>query len=152
MYFCYFIIISPWKKAWPFICKKLNLHHPRMICAKFGWNWPSGSGEIFFLISLMYFCYFCYYLPLEKDGTFHLNKLESHSFKDAWTKFGLNWPSGSGILFFFILLMKFRYFIIISPIEKDGTFFEKSWIPFSYGWFVSSLVEIGPGFWRIRFC
>ena len=19
--------------------------HPRMFCAKFGWNWPSGSGE-----------------------------------------------------------------------------------------------------------
>ena len=23
----------------------LNLHHPRMPCVKFGWNWPSGSGE-----------------------------------------------------------------------------------------------------------
>ena len=23
----------------------LNLHHPRLLCAKFGWNWPSGSGE-----------------------------------------------------------------------------------------------------------
>ena len=24
---------------------KLNPIHPRMLCAKFGWNWPSGSGE-----------------------------------------------------------------------------------------------------------
>ena len=23
----------------------LNPHYPRMLCAKFGWNWPSGSWE-----------------------------------------------------------------------------------------------------------
>ena len=28
------------------ICNvNLNPLHPRMLCAKFGWNWPSGSGE-----------------------------------------------------------------------------------------------------------
>ena len=37
MYFCYFIIISPSKRAGPFI---LTMH-----CTKFGWNWLSGSGE-----------------------------------------------------------------------------------------------------------
>ena len=45
MYFRYFIIISPWKWAWPFICSNLNSLHPRMLCAKFGWNWSSGSWE-----------------------------------------------------------------------------------------------------------
>ena len=45
MYFGYFINISPWKRAWPFIWTKLNPLHPRMLCAKFGWNWLSGSGE-----------------------------------------------------------------------------------------------------------
>ena len=45
MYFHYFVIISPWKRAWPFIWTNLNSLHPRMFCAKFGWNWPSGSGE-----------------------------------------------------------------------------------------------------------
>ena len=45
MYFCYFVIISPWKRTGPFIWINLNSHHPRMLCAKFGWNWPSGSGE-----------------------------------------------------------------------------------------------------------
>ena len=44
-YFHYFVIISPWKRAWPFIWTKLNPHHPRMLCAKFGWNWLSGSRE-----------------------------------------------------------------------------------------------------------
>ena len=41
----YFEITSPWRRAWPFIWKNLNPLHPRMLCAKFGWNWPSGSGE-----------------------------------------------------------------------------------------------------------
>ena len=45
-YFHYFLIITPWKRAWPFIWKKtLNPLHPRMLCAKFGSNRPSGSGE-----------------------------------------------------------------------------------------------------------
>ena len=44
-YFHYFVIISPWQKTWHFIWINLNLLHPRMLCVKFGWNWPSGSGE-----------------------------------------------------------------------------------------------------------
>ena len=35
----------PWKMAGPFICKNLNSFYPRMLCIKFSWNWPSGSGE-----------------------------------------------------------------------------------------------------------
>ena len=45
MYFHYFVIISPWKKAGPFIWTNLNPLHPGILCAKFGWNWPTGSGE-----------------------------------------------------------------------------------------------------------
>ena len=30
---------------WFFIWTNLNPLQPRMLCAKFGWNWPSGSGE-----------------------------------------------------------------------------------------------------------
>ena len=46
MYFCCFVITSPWKRAGPFILKKnLSPLHLRMHCAKFCWNWPSGSGE-----------------------------------------------------------------------------------------------------------
>ena len=83
MYFRYFVIISPWKRAGPFIWTNLNPLHPRMLCAKFGWNWPSGSGEEDFLISSMYFSLFRYYLPLEKGRALHLNKLESPSPKNA---------------------------------------------------------------------
>ena len=45
MYFHHFLITSPWKRARPFIWKNLNPLYPRMISAKFGWNWPSGSWE-----------------------------------------------------------------------------------------------------------
>ena len=47
MYFCYFVIISPWKRAGPFIWTNLNSLHPRMFmyCVKFGWILPRGSGE-----------------------------------------------------------------------------------------------------------
>ena len=49
MYYCYFIIISPCKRAWPFIWTNLNPTHPRMLYVKFDWNWPSGSGEEFLI-------------------------------------------------------------------------------------------------------
>ena len=49
IYFRYFIIISPLKKAGPFIWINLNPLPPQMIYVKFGWNWPSGSGEEDFL-------------------------------------------------------------------------------------------------------
>ena len=39
MYFRYFLITSPWKRT------NLNPLHPWMLCAKFGWNLPSGTGE-----------------------------------------------------------------------------------------------------------
>ena len=45
MYFHLFIIISPWKKAGRFFWTNLNSLHSMMLCAKFGWNWPSCSGE-----------------------------------------------------------------------------------------------------------
>ena len=38
--FFYFLIIE-WFSIWT----NLNPLHPRMLCAKFGWNWPIGSEE-----------------------------------------------------------------------------------------------------------
>ena len=45
VYFYYFAIISPCRRVLPFIWTNLNPLPPRMICGKFGWNWPSSSGE-----------------------------------------------------------------------------------------------------------
>ena len=39
--------------------------------------------------------------------------------------------------------MYFRYFVIISPLKRAGPFIWKTWIPFTQGCFVPSLVEIG---------
>ena len=44
-YFCYFVIISPWKLKGPFIWTNLNPLHMRMLCAIIDWNWPSGSWK-----------------------------------------------------------------------------------------------------------
>ena len=45
MYFCYFVIISHWKRAITFLWTNLNPLHSRMLYDKFGWNWPGGSWE-----------------------------------------------------------------------------------------------------------
>ena len=37
--------LSPLGKRRTLHLNKLNFLHLKMICAKFGWNWPSGSGE-----------------------------------------------------------------------------------------------------------
>ena len=81
---------------WFLIWTNLNPPHPWMHCAKFGWNWHSGSGEEDFLISSMYFSFFVISSPWKRTGTFiwtNLNSLHPRMFCD---KFGWNKPSGSG--------------------------------------------------------
>ena len=82
MYFRNFVTVSPWKKTGPLIWTNLNPLHQRMLCGKFGWNWPSGSGEEDFLFFNV-FSLFRYYLPVEKGWGPHLNELESLSPMDA---------------------------------------------------------------------
>ena len=89
LYFLYLVIISPWKRVGT---SKMNSLHQRMHCAKFGWNWPSGSGEEDFL-----------------------------NFVNVFLLFG-NFPLW----------------------KRAGPSLEQMWIPFIHGWFVPSLVEIGP--------
>ena len=71
--------LTPLGKVWI----NLNSLHPRMLCVKFGWNWPGGSGGEYFLILSMHFFLFSNYLSLEKSVALPLNKLESPSPKDA---------------------------------------------------------------------
>ena len=95
MYFCYFVIISPWKRGWPFLWTKLNPLNPRMLCAKYSWNWLSGSGEEDFLISSMYFHYFVIISPWKRAGPFIWTNLNPHYPRMLCAKFGWDWPSGS---------------------------------------------------------
>ena len=39
------VIISPLKRAGPFIWMNMSPFHQRMLCTKFGWNRPSGFWE-----------------------------------------------------------------------------------------------------------
>ena len=95
MYFSYFVIISPWKRAGPFIWTNLSPSHPRMLCAKFGGHWLSGSGEDVLILS-MYLHHILIISPLRRSGSFIWSKLNSLHPRMIWPKFGWNWPSGSG--------------------------------------------------------
>ena len=105
---------------------------------------------------------FYYYLPLEKGVALNLNKFESPSPKEAicqiWLKFALwfwiwRFLNFTNIFFAISILSPFRELngsfttLLLSPIGKGwGPSFERTWIPFSQGCFVPSLVKIGPVF------
>ena len=80
MYFQYFVIISPWKRVWPFIWTNLNPIHPRMLCANFGWNWLMVL-KIFKVCPCIFDILLSF--PFEKGVALHLNKLKPPSPKDA---------------------------------------------------------------------
>ena len=126
----YFVIISPWKNAWPFLEINVCTLHPRMRCAKFGCNWPIGSGENCFKNLLMYFHYF-----VIKRGSLHFNNLIYSSPKDDlwfWRKRSFKKSS-----------MYFQYFGIISLWKNEESFISKTWIPFTLGCIVPRLVGSG---------
>ena len=89
------LIISPLKRAGPFIWTKLNTLHPRMHCANFGWNWPSGSEEDF-LNFVNVFCYFVIISPGKRAAPCNWTNLNPLHPRILCAKFGWNWPSGSG--------------------------------------------------------
>ena len=93
MYFCYFIIISHWKKVGPFFWTNLSPHQPNIHCAKFGWNWPRGFGEEDFLISSMYFRYFVITSLWKRARPYIWTNLNSLYPRMLCAKFGWNWPS-----------------------------------------------------------
>ena len=123
MNFCYFLIISPWKRIGPFIWTKLNPLHPKLLCAKFGWNMGEWFWRRRFLNFVNVFSLFRNYLPSEKGGALHLKKLESPSPKDALFQVWLKLAQ---------LFRRRRFFKISSffpppflnylPVEKVGPF------------------------------
>ena len=72
MYFCSFVIISPSKKAGPFIWMTLNPLHPRMPCAKLPGTLKLAQWFLRRRFSYMVnvFPLLHYHLPLEKGGPF----------------------------------------------------------------------------------
>ena len=83
IYFRHFVIISPWKKAGPFILTNLNPLHPRMLCAKLKlaqWFWRR------------WFFKFCYVKSLRKR-----HQLQWRTTDQFWSE-KLTWAVGSGEL------------------------------------------------------
>ena len=138
MYFWYFIFISPWKRAGPFRLTKLNPLYPRMHCAKFGWNWPSGSGERFSILS-MNLCFFVIISPWK-----YLKKIESPAPKDAFCNVWLKLAKGFWRRRFFNFVNVFLLFHNYFPRKRAEPFIWTTWIPCTQGCFVPSLLEIGP--------
>ena len=94
IYICYLDIISTWRWVWPFICTNLNHHHPSMLCAKFAWNWPSGSKEDFesFRYNLNIFAIIS---PFKRVWPFIWTNLNPLHPRMLCARFGWNWSSGS---------------------------------------------------------
>ena len=92
MYFRYFIIISPWKRALLFIWTNLSSLHPGMLCAKSGRTWPVVL-EFFFISSVMYVsCMFAISLSSLLGKTawpftwINLNHLHPNALCQVWSK------------------------------------------------------------------
>ena len=102
--------LSPFfRKAWPFIWKKWNHLHPRMLCVKFGWKLPSGSGDDFLKFS-MYFYYFPIVSPLWRLWPFIGTNLKPLLPRMLCSNFGWSWTSGSGEEDFFKVFNVFVLF------------------------------------------
>jgi hypothetical protein len=165
---CIFVIFSPLKKTWPFICIILNSLHPRMICTKFDWNWPTGSeGEDFFFnINTCNIFPICGYSwpPCTMIWTnlilHYIRKLsckyELFSLSNTWEDFSMAQPHFCDYLPFDWLIIYcftsrswiFQLYGDVSPLKRTWLFIwndknNKFWIPFTQGWFVPCLIEIG---------
>ena len=80
------------KERGPSLKKKLNPLHPRMLCAKFGWNGPGGSWEEDSHVSPMYFRYFVIISPWKRLLPFFCSNLNPLYPGMFCAKFPWNWP------------------------------------------------------------
>ena len=78
-----------------------------MLCAKFGWNWPSGSVENFKIL-MTYFRHFDIISPSKRMWFFIWTNLNSHHPRMLCAKLRWNWSNGSWRGF--IYLMSINYF------------------------------------------
>ena len=126
----------------PVILENLNPLHQRMLCAKFCWNWLSGSIKRRFLNLANIFSLFLNYLPLEKVEALYLNKFESPSLKDPlykiWMLFAL-WFWRRRFLNFINAFSVFRNYLPLEKVEalhlnKPEFFLPKDVFFTKFGW------------------
>ena len=149
-------LIKRWKKTIMifmriklfFICTNLNPLHLKILCAKFGWNWPDGSGEEDFLISSMYFCYFVIISPWKRRG---------FSFEQSWIPFTQACFVRSLVEIRWVVLekkiLKLRQCIFaiswLYPLRNEQIpSFEHNLIPFTTDALYQVWVKLTERFWR----
>ena len=138
MYFCNFVIISLWKKVWPF-----NINKPKSSSSMVAFY--QSLVEIGPIYILSMYIHFHNYLPLEKGRALHLNKFESPSLKDALWQVWLKLAQWFWRRKIFKIIQCFFAISLLSFLGKgQGPLFEETWIPFTKEYFMPSLVEIGP--------
>ena len=135
----------PPEKVRLFLWTNLNSLHTRMLCAKFGWNWPTDSGEDFLKLRQCLFALSSVSPLGERPGpsfeqTWILNTQEC--FMPCWV--GIS-PVVLEKKIFEICLCIFAI-ALLSPIGKLwGPSFEQTSIYFTQGCFLPKW------FWRRRF-
>ena len=91
------------------------------------------------------FSLFRNYLPFEKRVVLHVNKLDFPPLKDALCQVRLKLAQWFWKRFLNLVSVFSLFRIKLSPIGKGhDPSFEQTWIPYTLGCFVQSLVEIGP--------
>ena len=112
--------------------------------AKWFWRSIYFNFVIFFPISLL--------SPLGKgiDSLFFFLKLNLLYSRTFCAKFGWTWSTGSWEDGFQKLSIYFYYLPIMSPWERRGPSFIQTWVPFTQGCYLSSLLKLTNRFWRKR--
>ena len=146
MYFRYFVIISPWKRAGPFIEMNLN---PLCLRKLFPSLIEIGlvvlEKKIFNFVNV-----FLFSSPLGKgQGSFIWTSMNSLYPRMLCANFSEKWPRGSGEEDLFISSMDFCYFFFFSPLEKgEGPSFES---PLPKDAVCQVKLKLAEWFWKRRF-
>ena len=136
---------------WPSLVKLWSPFHPRMLCAKFGWNWAQWFWRRRFLNFVNVFLQFHYYLPLERAWSFIWTHFNCFHPTMLCVKFGWKWLSCSGKNYFSILSMDIFYLIIISPWKRRWPFIWKKFeSPSPKDDLCHVWLKLAQWFWRRR--
>ena len=140
--FCNYLLL---RRGWLFIWKKLESSSPEDAFCQVWFKMAQWFWRRRFLKILNVLLLFHNYLPFEKGVVLHLNKLESPSPKNALCQVWMKLEQWIWRRRFFVVFNVFFTISQLSPLwEGRGPSVEQSWIPFTQGYFVPSLVEIGP--------
>ena len=120
MYFCYFVIISPWKRVGALHLKKLESPSPKDVLCQVWLKLAKWFWRRRFINFVNVFSLFRNYLPLKRGLALPLNKLESPSLKDALCQVWLKLAQWFWRRRFFNFVNVFSLFRNYLPLEKGG--------------------------------